>query len=527
MGAEQPKAESRADEVSHEEVELAPCALPLSTEEAERQRRAFSCCQAAVVMSTFLVAIIVAVFVFAPSMVSLFASTEGQALSCFLAPPDVPLAEMHAEIRQLLLEQYFSGKQGAILMDGAIVTYRYDTDVEQGFRQESNFLYVTGYDQPNATVLIDLASRKTMLFVPLRPKDYAIWNGQIESLDDIRIEYAMDEVYYYENLTAIMSDLAGATQGTYTIFTLNEHTEFPDKEAYTVDSAYLQPAIYGRRELKTDFELELMRYSANVSAHAHELVMNMTQPGEYEYNVEGTFVSGCMDCGLTIQAYLPICASGNNSAILHYNANDREMLDGDLLLIDAGAEYHGYGTDITRSYPVNGAYSVDQAQVYNMVLRIQAGVIASLYDGMPWGDIQDNCVTYTCEELRNQGFITADLATCRSERVYYLFFPHGVSHYIGLDVHDRSGIASGGTLLARNVITVEPGIYFNSALLEPALANPAEAQYLVADKIQPFLDEEFGGVRIEDVVVIHESSVEVISNLAPKTIQHIEWIMNN
>lgn len=518
MGAELKDDKTRAEEVRTEEEE------PNTREHEDYGRAAVRSCfwmslSFAAGLGTLLF------LCFLPSL--MVSTTGGQALSCSLPPPAVPLAEMHREIRQLLLDDYFASRTGAVLMNGAIVTYRYDTDVEQGFRQESNFLYVTGYDQPNATVLIDLASQKTMLFVPLRPQDYAIWNGEIESLDSIRNEYLMDEVYYYENLTTIMEDLSSGSSGDYVIYTMNDHTEFPSKDDYDVDSTYLETAVYGRRELKTDFEMELMRYAANVSAHAHELVMNMTQPGEYEYNVEGTFVGGCMDCGLTIQAYLPICASGNNSAILHYNANDKEMVSGELLLIDAGAEYHGYATDITRTFPVNGKYTDDQEEVYNMVLNIQARTISSLYAGMPWRDIQGNCVIYTCEELVQHGFVSTDVDTCVNERVYYLFFPHGVSHYLGLDVHDRSGDATSGTLLARNVITVEPGIYFNAALLEPALKNPEEAQYLVAEKIQPFLDEEFGGVRIEDAVIIHPFGVEVISDMAPKTVMHIEWIMAN
>jgi len=337
-------------------------------------------------------------------------------------------------------------------------------------------------------------------------------------------EYLISEVYFREEIPSILASLQSSNPTDFTVYVMDKFVEFPSMSDYTVDTTYLEELIYGRREVKTDSELMLMRYAASVSSGAHEIVMNHTRPGTYEYNVEGTFLDGCFACGLTIQAYIPICASGNNSAILHYVANDRLMQNGDFLLIDAGAEYNGYGTDITRTYPVNGTFTADQAEVYQMVLDIQYRVIQRVAPGLSWGALQGYAEEYTCEMLINNDYIYSSVSDCLSLRLFRYFFPHGVSHYIGLDVHDRSDNFS-IQLNERNVITVEPGIYFNAALLEPILDDPQLRTYFNSEKIQSLLDIEFGGVRIEDVVIVWSTGPEVIS-FPPKTIFAIDNQMN-
>jgi len=448
-------------------------------------------------------------------------------LGCPYPAPDVSLPEMHKEIRQLVINAFNSGvssPRGALLMNGGFVTTRYDTDVEKVFRQESNFLYITGYDEPNATVIIDLASEETILFVPQRPIDYAIWNGEIEDPATIQAEYDFSQVLYQNQVSEVLNNLSGGNPN-YPIYVMDELVQFPDQEKYTVNTDKLLDVVYTQRSYKTDSELQLMRYAANVSSGAHELAMNFTKPGLYEYNIEGRFLDGCFACGLMLQAYIPIVASGENSAVLHYNANDRLMENGDILLIDAGAEYHGYGTDITRTYPVNGVFTPEQAEVYNMVLEIQYRVISRVYPNMSLGTLQKYCIEYTCDHLTSYGFLSSGVSKCIDDRLYYYFFPHGVSHLIGIDVHDR-GDPDSSMLHERMVITVEPGIYFNQALLDTAFEDSKIARYFVQSKIQPLLDQGFGGVRIEDVVVIWAKGPEVITT-PPKSIFGIETQMSS
>jgi len=329
-------------------------------------------------------------------------------------------------------------------------------------------------------------------------------------------------MYHYQ-IPEFLEQLSGG-DSSYPIYVMDDLVEFADQEKYTVNTDKLLDVVYTRRSLKTDSELQLMRYAANVSSGAHEMVMNFTKPGMYEYNVEGRFLDGCFACGLMLQAYIPICASGNNSAVLHYNSNDRLMNDGDLLLIDAGAEYHGYGTDITRTYPVNGVFTPEQEEVYNMVLEIQYRVITRVYPGTSLGTLQKYCVEYTCDHLTSYGYLSSSVTRCIEQRLYYYFFPHGVSHLIGIDVHDR-GDPDSNMLHERMVITVEPGLYFNQALLDTAFEDSAIEQYFVRSKIQPLLDQEFGGVRIEDVVVVWATGPEVIST-PPRTVFAIETQMS-
>jgi len=320
----------------------------------------------------------------------------------------------------------------------------------------------------------------------------------------------------------VLNNLSGGAS-SYPVYVMDEFVQFPDQEKYTVNTDKLLDVVYTRRSLKTDSELQLMRYAANVSSGAHELVMNYTQPGLYEYNIEGRFLDGCFACGLMLQAYIPIVASGNNSAVLHYNSNDRLMKSGDILLIDAGAEYHGYGTDITRTYPVNGVFTPEQEEVYNMVLEIQYRVITRVYPGASLSTLQKYAIEYTCDHLTSYGYLSSGVSKCINDRLYYYFYPHGVSHLIGIDVHDR-GDPDSNVLAERMVITVEPGIYFNQPLLDTAFANSAIEKYFVRSKIQPLLDQGFGGVRIEDVVVVWAEGPEVISS-PPKTVFGIETQM--
>jgi Xaa-Pro dipeptidase len=225
------------------------------------------------------------------------------------------------------------------------------------------------------------------------------------------------------------------------------------------------------------------------------------------------------------QAYIPICASGNRSAILHYNANSKQIVNGDLVLVDAGAEYFGYASDITRTYPANGKFSPEQKTVYEMVLRTQQTVLNAMRPGVKWSELTLLSRQSICSELLQAGFVTGTVDELISKGVCSLFFPHGLGHHLGLDVHDPGPISS-LVLEANMVLTIEPGIYFNRAFIEKGMNNPVQKQHLVTEKIAQFLDMNFGGIRIEDDVIVTDSGVEIIS-LVPKTIGDIESTMKH
>jgi Xaa-Pro aminopeptidase len=244
----------------------------------------------------------------------------------------------------------------------------------------------------------------------------------------------------------------------------------------------------------------------------------MTTNPLFEYEVEGLFLFQCDLCGALQQAYLPIVGSGNNGAILHYIANNEELTDGELLLIDAGGEYWGYGSDITRTYPVNGVFTAAQTLIYNIVLQTQADVAAITKPGVSWTTLNTVARESITRYLLNAGLIQGAFQDLINNAVYNIFYPHGIGHSVGLDVHD-----SQTTILAANqVITIEPGVYFNSYLLDQALVG-TRSRFIVWDAVNAYRGT--GGVRIEDDYVITATGCTPITTV-PSSIEAIQKIMS-
>eukprot|EP01121_Diplochlamys_sp_Union-15-3_P011833 TRINITY_DN3469_c0_g1_i1.p1 TRINITY_DN3469_c0_g1~~TRINITY_DN3469_c0_g1_i1.p1 ORF type:complete len:260 (+),score=36.91 TRINITY_DN3469_c0_g1_i1:871-1650(+) len=245
----------------------------------------------------------------------------------------------------------------------------------------------------------------------------------------------------------------------------------------------------------------------------------------YEYDLESYFLYLCYNCGLRQQSYIPIVASGPNGAVLHYNKNTRAIEKDDILLIDAGAEagvYGGYGSDITRTYPIRGKFSADQAEVYNIVLETQNAVINQIKDGFPFSIAIETVQNVTLQGLLKAGFIRGEMDDLINNNILGIFLPHGVSHYLGLDVHDADRITANTVLRTGHYLTVEPGVYFNNLLIDLAYNNSAQLPLLVPEKINKF--RNFGGVRIEDDILVTETGYKFLS-LAPREISDIEAFM--
>jgi len=289
-----------------------------------------------------------------------------------------------------------------------------------------------------------------------------------------------------------------------------------------VDYYYLNAALGSSRITKTASELALMRISAKVSSDAHINLMKDSAVGLFEYNYGGYFEYYTSSCSLQHQAYLPIVGSGNRSAILHYNTNRYQTVNGDIILIDAGAEFRGYGTDITRTFPVNGRFSPAQTVIYEIVERTVADIESQIRPGVRWADMQARAQLLVCTGLLEAGFLRGTISELMANQMYYYFFPHGLGHSVGLDVHDPG---FSGVLQQNMVFTVEPGIYFNKAFMQLGFEDPEASRYMIAERINSYLDMNFGGVRIEDMVIITSNGMELIST-PPKSIPDIEAIMN-
>jgi len=438
--------------------------------------------------------------------------------------------------RKKLLSLFEENQDGVIYLKGADIMYRYGTDFEFPFRQESNFWYLTGVNEPEYHAVLDIKSGDYHLFAPERDAQFAVWHGKIKSNDQIQKEYAPDHLHRANDILSVLKKLKPSA-----IYCLDEEqAEFIEdlNRDFDVETDTLQDALTFCRCIKTDHELDLLREAARVNNIAHLETMKALKPGMHEYEMKGVFDYHQTSNGLLQPAYTGIHAGGTNGAILHYVENRDKINDGDLYLIDAGYECEGYASDVTRTYPANGQFSGDQAAIYQIVLDALNQCIESVKPGVKMEDLHLGASRIILHGLKEIGVVKGEIDEMMENNIFALFFPHGLGHFLGLDTHDVGGYPQGveridrpgikflrvrRELMPGMVITIEPGIYFIPALLKPALESPDQAKYLNADKIESLLN--FGGIRIEDNLIITEDGYENLTDV-PKEIKDIEEVMN-
>lgn len=438
--------------------------------------------------------------------------------------------------RKKLFGLFEENQDGIIFLRGAELMYRYDTDFEFPFRQESNFLYLSGVNEPDYHMILDLKNQEYHLFAPKRDSQFAVWNGRIKSQEVIRDEYNPDQLHFDHELLSVLRDLQPST-----IYCLNEaQAEFLEDldRSFQVDTESLSDAITYCRCIKTDWEFDQLREASRINSIAHNEVIKALKPGMYEYEMKAIFEYHHVHRGLMQEAYNGIHASGTNSAILHYVENNRQMQDGDLYLIDAGYEFNGYASDFTRTYPVNGKFDGNQAVIYQIVLDAQQATIDAAKPGVRMEDLHILAARIILEGLQDFDLVQGSVDDLMENDIFALFFPHGLGHFLGLDTHDVGGYPKGverierpglrflrtrRELLPGMVITIEPGLYFIPTLLKPALDHEEKKKFLNREKLEPLFD--FGGVRIEDNLIITDDGSENLTDV-PKQIKEIESIMN-
>ncbi|NES46801.1 M24 family metallopeptidase, partial [Moorena sp. SIO2C4] len=271
--------------------------------------------------------------------------------------------------------------------------------------------------------------------------------------------------------------------------------------------------LYGMRRVKSTTELKLMRQAVEISVDAHNHARAFTQPGRYEYEVQAELEHDFRRRGAIGPAYPSIVASGANSCILHYTENNRQMQDGDLLLIDAGCSYGYYNADITRTFPVGGKFTPEQKILYELVLKAQLNAIAQVKPGNPFNQFHDTAVKILVEGLIDLGLLAGDSEEIIKEEKYKHIYMHRTGHWLGLDVHDSGGYKQGENwhiFQPGNVVTVEPGLYIGPD------TEPLEGQ--------PAIDQRWRGIgiRIEDDVLVTESGNEVLTAGVPKSVEELE-----
>jgi len=328
----------------------------------------------------------------------------------------------------------------------------------------------------------------------------------------LRAKYGIPDVVYDKEL---ITELRRISAGR-TIYALSG-VSLPGFDNVNFNS--LKPVLDSSRVVKTPGELQYMEIAANVSSDAHIVAMKDAKTtGLYEFNYASYFIYYSMNCGLLHQAYLPITAYGKHSAILHYNVPLAKVEGNGLMLIDAGAEYT-YGTDISRTFPVNGKFSDKQKVVYNMVLNTVLQIESLIKPGVKFSQMASLSKDLITRALLEADFVRGSLQELMQVGISNYFYPHGLGHSVGIDVHDPGRIED---LAPNMIITIEPGVYFNEVLLEQGIT--AHERYFNVEKCREYLADNFGGVRIEDMVQITENGVKVLS-WVPKTVEGIEEIM--
>jgi Xaa-Pro dipeptidase len=442
---------------------------------------------------------------------------------------------MHHLHREKLFSLLDDEEQAIVYMKGAELMYRYDTDYEFPFRQESNFWYLTGVNEPDFHLILDLKNQDYHLFAPERDAQYAVWHGIVKSKDDLREEYQPDYLHYENKLPQVMKELE--PEKIYCVE--EEQAEFIEKfeRDLPIDLDTLEDALTHCRVFKTGWELDQLREASRVNNIAHKAVLNALEPGKNEHEMKAVFDYHQIKNGLTQDAYNGIFASGKNSAILHYVENNRPINDGDLFLIDAGYEYNGYASDFTRTYPANGEFTPLQAEIYEAVLEAQKQVIEASKPDAKMEDLHILAARIMMQGLKDADIVNGAIDELMEKDIFALFFPHGLGHFIGLDTHDVGGYPKGvdridrpgikylrtrRTLQPGMVLTIEPGLYFVPALLKPALEDEEKSQFLNESKLKDMMD--FGGIRIEDNLIITDDGYENMTDV-PKERAAIENAM--
>ena len=363
---------------------------------------------------------------------------------------------------------------------------------------------------------------KCILFCRDRDSEREMWDGRMVGLESAVSEYGMDEAYDIKQLEGRLRDYLHDRERIYhdlgrdplfdqrLIGWLNEFRGETRKTFHAPEEIHaLDHMLHDMRVYKSREELSAMRRSAKVAIEAHELAMQICEPGMNEADIHASLIHTFTrhQCE---PSYLPIVGGGANACVLHYIANNDVLHDGDLLLIDAGAEYDGYASDITRTFPVNGKFSPEQRQLYDIVLAAQAAAFEKARAGNQWEDVHNAAIRVAAEGLIDLGVLEHGLEEELESEGYKHFYMHKTGHWLGLDVHDVGEYTIDGhsrQLEPGMVLTVEPGIY-----IHPEESSVAECWRGV-------------GIRIEDNVVISNDDPLILTDSLARTADEIEQLM--
>lgn len=413
---------------------------------------------------------------------------------------------------------------GVAVIPGARERFR-NSHTEYEFRQDSDFKYLTGFDEPDAVLVIAPQNERERIVLFLRPRDRAqeIWTGRRLGVQAAPDRLGVDAAYGIDELDARLPQYFSGAESLY--YATGEDEAFDRRVHRALAAAREATRRSGRaphqivapssvlhemRLFKDAQEIETMREAARITGIGHRAGMAGTKPGMYEYQLEALIEHEYFANGAQSVAYPSIVAGGSNATIMHYNTNREQLADGDLVLVDSGCEYDCYASDVTRTWPVNGRFSDAQRAIYEVVLAAQRAGIEDVKPGVPCREFHRTCVRVVTEGLLDLGLLSGSVEENVERGRYRDYFMTGSGHWLGLDVHDagsyrdcddRERVFEPGM-----VVTVEPGIY---------VADDAEC------------NERFRGigVRIEDDILVTADGHENLTAAIPKSIESIEALV--
>jgi Xaa-Pro aminopeptidase len=412
----------------------------------------------------------------------------------------------------------------ALLPDSAVAVFfaaperNRANDVDFQYHQDPNFYYLTGFEEPNSVLLvfkekrhIDTMYTNEILFVPGRNPAEEVWTGHrfgkngaktILGINSVQLNSDFRETKLpLENCSKVFffklpDDVHNDTHDKSDLSDLVRNFETRTQKLKNTDTRYLGEYMAMLREIKLPEEMVLLRKAIDMSCAGHIELIKALEPGMNEYEAQAVIEYMFKKYGSEYCGYPSIVGGGENSCILHYISNRKPLTGKDMLVVDAGAEYHGYTADITRTLPTDGQFSEPEKAIYNIVLEAQEAGIKACREGNEFRQPHKEAVKVIQKRLKELGII-------EKEEDYQRYFFHGTSHYLGLDVHDAGMY---GHLKAGNVITVEPGIYIPEG-------SPCDPKWWNI------------GIRIEDDILITATDPEVLSKAIPKTVAEIEALM--
>jgi Xaa-Pro aminopeptidase len=415
------------------------------------------------------------------------------------------------------------GSAVAIIPSAPIRNRTADLDFE--YRQDSDFFYLTGFKEPEAVLLLvpNHPEHQVILFVRPRDPERETWDGRRSGTEGAVRDFGADAAYPISEIDQILPLYLENQQSLYV--RLGKDTEFDARvmgwlgkvrakarQGVAAPTTLIDPSeiLHEARLHKGPEEIERMRKAASIAAEAHTRAMQTARPGMPEFELQAEIEYVFRKRGAMGPSYGSIVGSGDNGCILHYVENDAEMKDGDLVLIDAGAEYEFYASDITRTFPVNGRFSPAQREIYEIVLQAELEAIAQVQPGRSYQGVHDTAVRVLTEGLVRLGILQGEVDALIEAGDYRRFYMHKTSHWIGLDVHDVGRYKIDGEWRALSpgmVLTVEPGLY---------IAEGSEG-----------VDPKYWGIgiRVEDDVLVTASGHEVLTHEVPKAIDEIERLM--